>query len=64
MRSANALRTNLSRSFPDVYISTIDSGGEPLHRVRVGRFGTAEESLPLKQRLQSMGYPSFRVDER
>lgn len=64
MRSANALRTNLSRSFPDVHISTIDSGGEPLHRVRVGRFGTAEESLPLKQRLQAMGYPSFRVDER
>jgi cell division protein FtsN len=46
-----------------VFVSTIDSGGEPLHRVRVGRFKTPEETLPLKQRLQTAGFPSFRVAE-
>jgi cell division septation protein DedD len=61
--SAARLKKKLSKSFNDVYISTIDSGGEPLHRVRVGRFRTPEETLPLRQRLQTMGYPSFRVTE-
>ncbi|MEE8311673.1 MAG: AAA family ATPase [Candidatus Binatia bacterium] len=63
MRSATNLKKKLSKSFNDVYVSTIDSGGEPLHRVRVGRFRTPEESMPLRQRLQTMGYPSFRVSE-
>jgi general secretion pathway protein A len=63
MRSAISLKKKLSKSFNDVYISTIDSGGEPLHRVRAGRFQTPEESMPLRQRLQTMGYPSFRVTE-
>jgi hypothetical protein len=53
----------LQARFPDVFISTADSGGEPLHRVRVGRFHTPEETLPLKQQLQAAGYPSFRVTE-
>jgi len=63
LRSATAMKKKLSKLSPDVYISTIHSGGEPLHRVRVGRFDTPEETLPLKQRLQSAGYPSFRVTE-
>jgi len=63
MRSATSLKKKLSKSFNDVYISTIDSGGDPLHRVRVGRFRTPEETMPLRQRLQTMGYPSFRVTE-
>lgn len=63
MRSATTLKKKLSKSFADVYVSPVDSGGEPLYRVRVGRFRTPEETLPLKQRLQAMGYPSFRVSQ-
>ncbi len=63
IHSARSMERALLTSFPEVYISTIDSGGEPLHRVRVGRFRTPEETLRLKQQLQGAGYPSFRVTE-
>jgi hypothetical protein len=63
LHSARNMEKALQTRFPDVFISTADSGGEPLHRVRVGRFRTPEETLPLKQQLQGAGYPSFRVTE-
>jgi type II secretory pathway predicted ATPase ExeA/cell division septation protein DedD len=63
LHSARNMEKALQARFPDVFISTADSGGEPLHRVRVGRFHTPEETLPLKQQLQAAGYPSFRVTE-
>jgi len=63
LRSATAMKKKLDRSFSEVYISDTRSGGEPLYRVRVGRFQTPEETLPLKQRLQAAGHPSFRVNE-
>ena len=64
LKSAHALQRKLARTFSDVYISTVESGGEPLYRVRVGRFRTADESLTLKSRLLAAGFPSFRVTER
>ncbi|RMD82116.1 MAG: SPOR domain-containing protein, partial [Candidatus Dadabacteria bacterium] len=64
LKSAHALQRKLAKTFSDVYISTVESGGEPLYRVRVGRFRTPEETEALKKRLLAAGYPSFRVTER
>jgi cell division protein FtsN len=61
--SAEALKGKLAREFEDVYVSTVDSGGEPLFRVRVGKFRSPEDAAPMRERLQASGYASFRVDE-
>lgn len=61
--SAEALKNELTRKFSEVYVSTIHSGGEPLYRVRVGRFTSPDETTPLRSRLQAAGYASFRVTE-
>jgi type II secretory pathway predicted ATPase ExeA/cell division protein FtsN len=63
LRSAVALKGRLAGSFAGVYVSTVESGGVPLYRVRVGNFATPEETLPLKMQLQASGHPSFRVAE-
>ncbi|MCG8672385.1 MAG: SPOR domain-containing protein, partial [Pseudomonadales bacterium] len=59
--SAIELKTKLLRSFDDVYVSRIESGGEPLYRVRVGRFADRDASMSTKVRLQAAGHPSFTV---
>ena len=61
--SADSLRDKLAQQFKDVYVSTIHSGGEPLYRVRVGKFKAPEDTLTIKDRLQAAGYASFRVSE-
>jgi type II secretory pathway predicted ATPase ExeA/cell division septation protein DedD len=63
LRSAIELRAKLSQKFEDVYISTVESGGEPLYRVRVGRLKSKDETPALRAKLQTAGYPSFRVTE-
>jgi cell division septation protein DedD len=63
LRSAIALKGRLAKNFSDVYVSTVESGGEPLYRIRVGSFKAPEETLPMKMQLQAAGYPSFRVSE-
>ncbi len=63
LRSAVDLKGRLARSFSNVYVSTVESGGTPLYRIRVGNFVNAEQTLPLKMQLQAAGYPSFRVSE-
>jgi len=63
LRSAIALKGRLAATFSDVYVSTVESGGEPLYRIRIGSFSTPEETLPLKMQLQAAGHPSFRVSE-
>ncbi len=61
LKSAHELRNRLQDKFADVHISTTDSGGEPLYRVRVGRFANDDEANPTKDTLQSAGFASFRV---
>jgi type II secretory pathway predicted ATPase ExeA len=61
LRSAADMKARLQKHFGDVYISTIESGGEPLYRVRIGRFRTNVDTLHMIQLLQAAGYPSFRV---
>ena len=61
LRSAADMKARLQKHFDDVYISTIESGGEPLYRVRIGRFRTNTDTLHMIQLLQAAGYPSFRV---
>ena len=62
LKSAHELRSRLQGKFSDVHISTTDSGGEPLYRVRVGHFATEDEATRMKTSLQSAGFASFRVD--
>ena len=61
LRSAADMKARLQKHFEDVYISTVESGGEPLYRVRVGRFQNRRDTLHMTQLLQAAGYPSFRV---
>jgi type II secretory pathway predicted ATPase ExeA len=61
LRSAADMKARLQKHFDDVYISTVESGGEPLYRVRVGRFRSNGDTLHMMQLLQAAGYASFRV---
>ncbi len=63
LRSAAELKARVQRAFDDVHISRIESGGEPLYRVRVGQFPDAEATEATKLKLQAAGYPSFRVSD-
>jgi len=63
LKSAADLRARLQGTFSDVYISTVESGGEPLYRVRVGHFRSEAESDAAKSSLQAAGFPSFRVTD-
>ena len=58
---AETLRSELAESFPDVAILEIQSGGEPLYRVNVGRLPKGVELEALKKRLAAAGHPSFDV---
>ncbi len=61
VESAMSLKNRLLPRFPDTWISRIDSGGEPLYRVRVGHFASVEETASLKAELLAHGFPSFRT---
>jgi len=63
LKSAHELRNRLQGNFADVHISTTDSGGEPLYRVRVGHFGTEDDATRMKESLQAAGFAAFRVDD-
>jgi general secretion pathway protein A len=63
LKSAADLRARLQGKFSDVYISTVESGGEPLYRVRVGHFRSEADSDATKSSLQAAGFPSFRVTD-
>jgi cell division protein FtsN len=62
LKSAHELRNRLQDKFADVHISTTDSGGDPLYRVRVGRFANDDEANRTKETLQAAGFASFRVE--
>jgi len=61
VESAMSLKNRLLPRFPDTWISLINSGGEPLYRVRVGHFFGVEETVSLKAELLAHGFPSFRT---
>jgi|GEM_PF-1754746 len=61
--SAMSLKNRLLPRFPDTWISLINSGGEPLYRVRVGHFFGVEETASLKAELLAHGFPSFRTTD-
>jgi type II secretory pathway predicted ATPase ExeA len=63
LKSAADLRARLQEKFSEVFISTVDSGGEPLYRVRVGHFRSDAESDTTKSSLQASGFASFRVTD-
>lgn len=59
--SANELRDVLSANFQDVQVVEVQSGGEPLYRVNVGRLPRGPALDDLKKRLVAAGHPAFEV---
>ena len=61
-RSAEAMSEKLGDAFGDVQLVEVDSGGEKLYRVRVGRLPAGPALNDLKSRLLAAGYPAFEVE--
>ncbi len=59
--SASSLRDKLTASFADVNVVEVQSGGEPLYRVYVGRLPHGAALDEVKRRLVAAGYPAFEV---
>jgi tetratricopeptide (TPR) repeat protein len=59
----NATRhyNDMKKSFSDVAISSIQSSGKMLHRVRVGRFGSENDAIAFGQEKLKLLGVSFRV---
>jgi cell division protein FtsN len=60
-QSAADLRDGLSSNFQDVQVVEVQSGGEPLYRVIVGRQPRGPALDDLKRRLTAAGHPAFEV---
>ncbi|HYB99273.1 MAG TPA: SPOR domain-containing protein [Candidatus Limnocylindrales bacterium] len=60
--SADAMSERLGDAFGEVQIVEVDSGGEKLYRVRVGRLPAGPALNELKSRLLAAGYPAFEVE--
>ncbi len=58
---AESLQETLSPTFEDVDIVEVQSGGEPLFRVNVGRLPRGPGLEDLKKRLAAAGFPAFEV---
>jgi cell division protein FtsN len=59
--SADQLRDALLATFRDVTVLEVESGGEPLYRVNVGRMPRGPALEDLKRRLLAAGHPAFEV---
>ncbi len=59
--SAEEQRDSLLATFRDVTILEVESGGEPLFRVNVGRLPKGPALEDLKRRLLAAGHPAFEV---
>lgn len=60
-KSAQAMRDKLAAAFQDVVIVEVQSGGEALYRVNVGRLPRGAGLDDLRRRLVAAGYPAFDV---
>jgi cell division protein FtsN len=58
---AEQLQEALSPTFDNVDIVEVQSGGEPLYRVNVGRAPRGPALEDLKKRLATAGFPAFEV---
>jgi tetratricopeptide (TPR) repeat protein len=57
LEKAKALSIKLiNKSYPEVFISSLDKEGQTFYRVRMGKFNTQKEALALKDRLTKEGY--------
>jgi hypothetical protein len=61
-RSAEQMSEKLGDAFGEVQVIEVDSGGEKLYRVRVGRMPAGPALSELKSRLLAAGYPAFEVE--
>lgn len=59
--SAVAMRDTLAASFPNVAIVEVQSGGEVLYRINVGRLPRGSALDDLRRRLAAAGHPAFEV---
>jgi len=60
-KSAVTMRDKLAATFQDVAIVEVQSGGEPLYRVNVGRLPRGAGLDDLRRRLVAAGHPAFDV---
>jgi cell division protein FtsN len=60
-KSATNLHEKLAAAFSDVTIVEVQSGGESLYRVIVGRMPHGPALDDLRHRLVAAGYPAFEV---
>ncbi|MFN2426605.1 MAG: SPOR domain-containing protein [Candidatus Binatia bacterium] len=60
-KSAQSMREKLAASFEDVSIVEVQSGGESLYRVNVGRLPRGPALEALRGRLVAAGHPAFDV---
>ena len=60
-KSAASLHDALAPSFKDVAILEVQSGGEPLYRVNVGRMPHGPALDDLRRRLVAAGHPAFEI---
>lgn len=60
-KSAQSLRDELAASFHDVTVLEVQSGGEPLYRVCVGRMPHGPALDEIRRRLVAAGHPAFEV---
>jgi len=58
---AQSMRDKLAASFPDVTIVEVQSGGETLYRIYVGRMPRGASLDELRRRVVAAGYPAFDV---
>jgi len=61
-RSADQMQEKLGDAFGEVQVVEVESGGEKLYRVRVGKLPAGPALTDLKSRLLAAGYPAFEVE--
>lgn len=60
-KSAQSMHDELTAAFQDVTVVEVQSGGEALYRVNVGRLPRGAALEDLRRRLVAAGYPAFEV---
>jgi cell division protein FtsN len=60
-QSAEDLRTDLARRFPDVHVSAFETGWNQYFRVRVGPYEARDEAEAQASRVGRLGYTPIIV---
>lgn len=61
--NAERLRRQLTGSFEEVYVSTLESGSSRYYRVRLGRYDQRDHALSQARRAAALGLPAVVVED-